>query len=190
MIEVYGYLAAVVALDSALKAADIHLLNVTCVKGGLVTVLVTGDVGAIKAAMDASTVSVERVGKIVSVHVIPRPADSIELMLREKKTLPFIKKEVKKPEDAPVVEDKEQDSIQENTQEITQEILQEKPKSTENRDIDTSNITVDTMKAMTVEHLRNLARQIGITNLTRKEIKFANKNQLIQSISKFLEQER
>ncbi|OYP34768.1 ethanolamine utilization protein EutM, partial [Lachnotalea glycerini] len=76
MVEVYGYLTAVAALDTALKAADVHLIDVTKVKGGLVTVLITGDVGAVKAAIEASSIEAERVGKVVSVHVIPRPADS------------------------------------------------------------------------------------------------------------------
>lgn len=197
MIEVYGYLTAVVALDSALKAADVHLLDVTCVKGGLVTVLVTGDVGAIKAAMDASSASVEKVGKVVSVHVIPRPAESIGAMLTQKK--PVIEKQEPERKESPEVkqvtsgnEVKTDPSIKEETTKevITKENTQDKPKPPENRTVDTSKITVETMKGMTVEQLRNLARQIGITNMTRKEIKFGNKNQLIQAISKFLEQER
>ena len=61
MIETYGYLAAVEALDSALKAANVSLVDVTKVKGGLVTVMVEGDVGAVKAAIDASAAAAERV---------------------------------------------------------------------------------------------------------------------------------
>ena len=74
MIEVYGYLAAVEALDSALKAANVSLTDVVKVRGGLVTVMVEGDVGAVKAAVDASAAAAGRVGTVVSVHVIPRPA--------------------------------------------------------------------------------------------------------------------
>jgi len=81
MIEVYGYLAAVEALDSALKAANVSLVNVEKVKGGLVAVLVEGDVGAVKAAMDASAAAAERLGTVVSVHVIPRPAEDVARML-------------------------------------------------------------------------------------------------------------
>ena len=81
MIETYGYLAAVEALDSALKAANVSLVNVEKVKGGLVTVLVEGDVGAVKAAMDASAAAAERVGNVVSVHVIPRPHEEVEGIL-------------------------------------------------------------------------------------------------------------
>ena len=81
MIEVYGYLAAVEALDSALKAANVSLVDVSKVRGGLVTVLVDGDVGAVKAAMDASAAAAQRVGTVVSVHVIPRPAGDVVRML-------------------------------------------------------------------------------------------------------------
>ncbi|QOV19854.1 BMC domain-containing protein [Blautia liquoris] len=81
MIEVYGYLAAVEALDSALKAANVSLVDVVKVRGGLVTVLVDGDVGAVKAAMDASQAAAERVGRINSLHVIPRPAEGVIRML-------------------------------------------------------------------------------------------------------------
>ena len=82
MIEVYGYLTAVEALDSALKAANVSRLGVEKVRGGLVTVLVEGDVGAVKAAMDASAAAAERVGTVISVHVIPRPADDVVRMLK------------------------------------------------------------------------------------------------------------
>ena len=81
MIEVYGYLTAVEALDSALKAANVSRLGVEKVRGGLVTVLVEGDVGAVKAAMDASAAAAERVGTVISVHVIPRPHDEVEGIL-------------------------------------------------------------------------------------------------------------
>ena len=84
MIETYGYLAAVEALDSALKAANVSLVDVTKVKGGLVTVMVEGDVGAVKAAIDASAAAAERVGTVVSVHVIPRPAQDVWNMLAKR----------------------------------------------------------------------------------------------------------
>ena len=64
MIELYGYLAAVEALDSALKAANVSSLGATKVGGGLVTVMVEGDVGAVKASMDAAARAAERVGEV------------------------------------------------------------------------------------------------------------------------------
>ena len=81
MIETYGYLTAVEALDSALKAANVFLVDVVRVRGGLVTVLIEGDVGAVKAAADAAAAAAERVGEVVSVHVIPRPDKDVKSML-------------------------------------------------------------------------------------------------------------
>ena len=78
MIELYGYLAAVEALDSALKAANVSSLGATKVGGGLVTVAVVGDVGAVKAAVDAGAAAAQRVGELISVHVIPRPHSTLD----------------------------------------------------------------------------------------------------------------
>lgn len=84
LIELYGMVTAIEALDSALKAANVTLQDMTIVKGGLVTVTVLGDVGAVKAAMDASAAAAERVGRVISVHVIPRPHESIDKLLDSK----------------------------------------------------------------------------------------------------------
>ena len=81
MIETYGLVAAVEALDSALKAANVSLADMVRVKGGRVTVLVEGDVAAVKAAIDASQAAAERVGSVANVHVIPRPDPSVGQML-------------------------------------------------------------------------------------------------------------
>ncbi len=84
LIELYGMVTAIEALDSSLKAANVRLQDMTIVKGGLVTVTVLGDVGAVKAAMDASAAAAERVGRVISVHVIPRPHESIDSLLASK----------------------------------------------------------------------------------------------------------
>ncbi|MBQ9827236.1 MAG: BMC domain-containing protein [Lachnospiraceae bacterium] len=81
MIETRGYVASVEALDAALKAANVTLVDVQCVKGGLVSIFVEGDVGATKAAIDAGAAAAERVGELVSVHVIPRPHREVDTMM-------------------------------------------------------------------------------------------------------------
>ena len=81
MIEVYGYLTAVEALDSALKAANVSRLGVEKVRGGLVTVLVEGDVGAVKAAVESGSTAASRLGELVATHVIPRPHTDVEKIL-------------------------------------------------------------------------------------------------------------
>lgn len=81
MIETKGFVGAVEAADAMVKAANVTLIGKTQVGSGLVTVSVRGDVGAVKAATDAGAAAAERVGELVSVHVIPRPHGDVEMIL-------------------------------------------------------------------------------------------------------------
>jgi ethanolamine utilization protein EutM len=81
MIETKGLVGAIEAGDAMVKAANVRLLNKVLVGGGLVTVMVRGDVGAVKAATDAGAAAAQRVGELVSVHVIPRPHADVEIIL-------------------------------------------------------------------------------------------------------------
>jgi ethanolamine utilization protein EutM len=81
MIETKGLVGAVEAADAMVKAADVRLVGKVQVGGGLVTVMVRGDVGAVKAATDAGAAAASNVGELISVHVIPRPHSDIELIL-------------------------------------------------------------------------------------------------------------
>ena len=81
MIETKGLVAAIEAADAMVKAANVTLVGKEHIGGGLVTVLVRGDVGAVKAATDAGAVAAERVGELISVHVIPRPHSEVETIL-------------------------------------------------------------------------------------------------------------
>ena len=81
MIETKGLVGAIEAADAMVKAANVTLVGKEHVGGGLVTVLVRGDVGAVKAATDAGAAAAESVGELVSVHVIPRPHNEIEGIL-------------------------------------------------------------------------------------------------------------
>ncbi|HHT84581.1 MAG TPA: BMC domain-containing protein [Firmicutes bacterium] len=78
LIETRGFVAAVEAADAMVKAANVTLVKWDKVGSGLVTVMIRGDVGAVKAAVDAGVNAAERVGEVVSVHVIPRPHDNVE----------------------------------------------------------------------------------------------------------------
>ena len=86
MIETKGLVAAVEAADAMVKAANVTLIGKEHVGGGLVTVLVRGDVGAVKAATDAGAAAAERVGELISIHVIPRPHTEIEAILPKGRT--------------------------------------------------------------------------------------------------------
>ena len=81
MIETRGLVGAIEAADAMAKAAKVVLVGKEQVGGGLVTVLVRGDVGAVKAATDAGAAAARRVGELVSVHVIPRPHEEVEKLL-------------------------------------------------------------------------------------------------------------
>lgn len=84
MVETKGLVGAIEAADAMVKAANVTLLGSEYVGGGLVTVMVRGDVGAVKAATDAGAAAAKRVGELVSVHVIPRPDSAIEMILPQK----------------------------------------------------------------------------------------------------------
>ena len=81
MIETKGFVGAVEAADAMVKAANVELVGKQTVGSGLVTVLVRGDVGAVKAATDAGAAAAERVGELISIHVIPRPHTDVEGIL-------------------------------------------------------------------------------------------------------------
>ena len=80
MIETKGLVASIEAADAMVKAANVTLIGKEHVGGG-VTVMVRGDVGAVKAATDAGAAAAERVGELISVHVIPRPHEEVESIL-------------------------------------------------------------------------------------------------------------
>ncbi len=81
MIESRGFAAMVEAADAMVKAAKVELVGYEEIGGGYVTAIVRGDVAAVKAATEAGARSAERVGEIVSVHVIPRPHDNVDTVL-------------------------------------------------------------------------------------------------------------
>ena len=86
MIETRGLVGSIEAADAMLKAANVTLAGKEHVGGGLVTVMVRGDVGAVKAATDAGAAAASKVGELVSVHVIPRPHNEVEYILPTLKT--------------------------------------------------------------------------------------------------------
>ena len=81
MIETKGLVGAIEAADSMVKSANVTLVGYEKIGSGIVTVMVRGDVGAVKAAVDAGTVSADKVGTVVSSHVIPRPHNDVEKIL-------------------------------------------------------------------------------------------------------------
>ena len=81
MIETKGLVGAIEAADAMVKSANVQLVGKEQVGGGLVTVMVRGDVGAVKAATDAGAAAAEKVGELISVHVIARPHTEVDVIL-------------------------------------------------------------------------------------------------------------
>lgn len=81
MVETKGLVSAIEAADTMVKSANVTLVGYEKIGSGLVTVMVRGDVGAVKAATDAGSASASKVGELVSVHVIPRPHIEVEKIL-------------------------------------------------------------------------------------------------------------
>jgi microcompartment protein CcmL/EutN len=81
MIETKGLVGAIEAADAMVKAANVRLIGYEKIGSGLVTVMIRGDVGAVKAATDAGAAAAERVGEIMSIHVIPRPHSEVAAIL-------------------------------------------------------------------------------------------------------------
>jgi len=81
MVETKGLVGAIEAADAMVKSANVNLIGKEQIGAGLVTVLVTGDVGAVKAATDAGSEAANRVAELLSVHVIPRPHNELSAIL-------------------------------------------------------------------------------------------------------------
>ncbi len=86
LIETRGFVGAIEAADAMVKAANVRLIGKEKTGSGLVTVMVRGDVGAVKAATEAGAAAARRVGELISVHVIPSPHPDVEEMLNQLKT--------------------------------------------------------------------------------------------------------
>ncbi|WP_310884833.1 BMC domain-containing protein [Bradyrhizobium brasilense] len=82
LVETNGLVAAIQAADAMVKAANVKLVTKQQAGGGLISIIVQGDVGAVKAAVDAGAAAAGQLGKVVSAHVIPRPHDGMEDILK------------------------------------------------------------------------------------------------------------
>ena len=206
MIETKGLVGSIEAADAMLKTANVELACKTHVGGGLVTVMVRGDVGAVKAAVDAGAAAAERVGELVSVHVIPRPADEVEHIIDPlvpdppepaPNPVPEPKAEEEaEPEAEPAQEppaepeaEPEPESEPQPEPEPEHEPAEESPEEEEDpeeeaeaRAAELESLTEESMQHMTVARLRAVARALGKTGMSRREIRFAKKEELIARI--------
>jgi microcompartment protein CcmL/EutN len=189
LIEVVGYLGAIEAADAALKAANVDLLKLEIVKGGLVTVMLKGDVGAIEAAVEAGTEAAKKCCTLISSHVIARLDEETNKLLCQppKKEIPVEVKE-KEPlktgsgqieEDSDVVIEKE--DIPQSMENVEVGILQELDEPIVSSS--ETSIHVEDLERLKVEELRKLARTSHIKDVKPNDIKFGKKEFLVEVLS-------
>lgn len=179
LIETYGYVPAIEAADAALKAANVTLEKCEFVKGGLVTILIVGDVSAVKASVDAGEVAANRIGKVVSTTVIARTGEGLDKV--------FYKD----------IEDEKEDIVKKDLEKSKKE-LDEKLETDENKmsqkskkrtmRFEDETIKLDDkeqLETMRVVDLRKMARMIEGFNMDNNQIKFAKKDELIGAIVEY-----
>lgn len=175
LIETNGLVAAIEALDAALKAANVTLQSKELTDGGWVMITVTGDVGSVSAAIEAARAAADRLGQLISAHVIPRLSDEVFAIVAPvmlEKTA-FEKTVVEKT----VVEVKDSEDEKEAIVKV----------QSENSSVNFKNKNYDVfakgdLDRMKVIQLRQLARQLNLHTIERSLIKFANKEELIKAI--------
>lgn len=169
MIEVYGRIGAIEGLDSALKSANVSLVNMVRVGGGLTSVFVEGDVGAVKAAIDSASAAASAVGKLCSSHVIPRPDKTVRAMLDMN------------------VSDKGKPVVPESGKEFKEREFEKEPVKLEDKSLEKGDEHArdESPDSMTVGQLRALARGTEGFPMSKKEIKFAKKTELVKALNEF-----
>ena len=193
MIETRGLVAAIEAADAMVKAANVSLQCKEHVGGGLVTVMVRGDVGAVKAATDAGAAAAERVGELISVHVIPRPHGEVEEILGElppPDAAPQPEPHGEEPQPEPEPEPEPEQPPQpiappEPPAAVVPPEPEPQPESqSEPRQAapDGGIPTDEELEAMPVVQLRVLARSLNVEGMSRREIRDAKKEPLLAEI--------
>jgi len=183
MIETRGLVGSIEAADAMLKAAQVRLMCKQQVGGALVTIIVTGDVGAVKAAVDAGAAAASRVGHLVSRHVIPRPASDVGEMLAPA-TLPSAVPPVQ-PSASRVSPEHPAFKPPPKPAEEPVPVVAQPPVGLDA--LPAADAGLDDgadLAAMTMQQLRELARTTPGVSLTKAQIGAARKADLIAEIAK------
>ncbi|WP_315115369.1 BMC domain-containing protein [uncultured Clostridium sp.] len=180
LIETKGLLAAVEAADTMVKSAEVSIIEKTYVGGGLVTILVTGDVGAVKASIEAGVAAVKKLNEefLVSDHIIPRPHEELESIIGpntppEVLEVPSFNEEIEDVEEVEQTEEKKEEAedVEKNEQvhvaETEEAIEQVEDQIKENQDQDALEVDSDKLHKLDLENLHkedvdNLVSKDGI----------------------------
>ncbi len=195
MIETKGLTASIEALDAMVKSANVKLVTKQNIGGALITVVVEGDVGAVKAAVDAGVSAAQKVGTVVSAHVIPRCSQDVGMVLLgaaqenvqdsvQESIAPVQPVADNAPEetacpDEPQMPEEEQTLPEEPEEPVEQEEAKLAPALPVK--------TREELNGMKLAELRQLARQLPIQGLKYQEIKLLNQETLIEHILKCYE---
>ncbi|MGH4124007.1 MAG: BMC domain-containing protein [Clostridium sp.] len=209
LIETIGLLAAIESADAMLKAANVNLLEKTYVGGGLVTIVVTGDVGAVKAAVEAGCAAVRKINStsLVSEHVIPRPHEDLEniiIPVAPLKSGEMLNAEATKTEFEEEVEIIEEDTVEvedlvvkdlkvmEFTAEKTTDSLQRDLSEVPNKEAVDKMVleygveeTIEVLSKVKVIELRNLAREYKNFGIAGRSVSKANKRLLLTKFREY-----
>lgn len=165
MIETRGLVSSIEAADVMVKTANVHIIGTEYIKNGMVTVKVIGEVAAVKAAVDAAAAAATRVGELVATHVIPRPAEEVEFIIRNS---PTPAAQVTREPAPPKVKREKSVASPPTIPPPTGD-----PESYQS-----------SLETMTVHELRTLARSVGGLTIQGREISRANKELLIEELMK------
>ena len=194
MIETYGLIPAIEAADAMLKAAEVRLLERTFVKGGLVAVTVTGDVGAIKAAVDAGAAAAARLGEraLVSQHVIPRPHVEVgECIINP---VPLAEQHATEENgDCPrqgLIGQRVENALQVKTDDSPKKLLSSQVPLTKHRldqlfEQEGLDAVLAILRKRKVVDLRNLAREYHTLSIVGRSISKANKAKLLAELENY-----
>ena len=197
-IETIGYLAAIEAADTSTKSANVELAGLEIVGSGLVTIVVRGDISAVKAAVDAGAAAASKVGTVVSFHVIGRPAFSIDDLLFSSENSTDSKLEdndralahlsktdekvtnikefgSEKPDTTPPINPTETVASEVSINPET-ETPEQSTRSSEQL------VNAELLQSYRTVELRNKARQLSGFEMSKRQIKFAKKEELIKAI--------
>ena len=181
LIETKGLVAAIEALDAALKAANVTLQSKEWTDGGWVMITVTGDVGSVTAAIDAGSAAAKRVGQLISAHVIPRLSDEVFAIvapvMTEKETI-VSEKEIREQAISETIVNETNESLKA----FTKDAVEVKNVTVNFKNKNYTVFAKGGIDRLKVVQLRQLARQLNLDTIDRSLIKFANKEQLIKAI--------
>ena len=189
LIETKGLVAAIESADAMVKAANVSIVDRVFVKGGLVTIIIDGDVGAVKAATDAGAAAAQRVGELISVHVIPRPHEEVGKTIIYPTSARKLKEEAAVSEaDEKAEAEPEAEAVEESIEKQSEDVVSEElgredfDKLVKEQGFEKA---AEVLEKMRVTKLRHLAREYKEFGIAGREISKADRAMLIEEFKKY-----